>query len=795
MSTNTVLFEEVASKDFLGFQFGTRGYSHQLTSAIAKTGKVCAVECSVRDVASSSGDGRTVQVVWLTHNFKFLGGSLGCAEGEVLARGFEHAREHKLAVVIECRSGGARMQEGTLSLMQLAKVSVCVEAHRRAGLPFISALTDPTYGGVPASYAMQSDVRIGVSGARIGFAGPAVILNTMYEMDQSKFDDECPSDFQSAEYLQAHGQLDMVVESDDKLESAVADVVLILQGKKAGAAAAAAASKSVVVEEQKSSSSSSSSSSSGGTASMDYTSSRSMARPQCQDMIDSIFTEFVELKGDGRVSGDGCIRGGLGSFGGGGENGEENDSTRCVVIASFKGHTPGDMQAANYGMSSPAGYRKALRLMRLAERFELPVVTLVDTCGALPSFDAERDGQSEAIATNLTTMASLKVPIITVIAGEGGSGGALGIAMGNVVGMLSTAYYGVISPEGAASILGRYKNDEDKAARFSDDCRALATMQKIYAPQLQELGVVDEVLWDQDNEGHAHFPALASKITEFIQTSLKKLATTTTENLIQQRYEKFRKMGKFDSLDSKQREERVELARTVPQPVRPDRRAGDKVANAPSRILQYLSDRTISGQYSSLKGRAPEIALSSYVPALATTPVRTDPLPTRENAKSVLDRDGPEALATWIRANSPTKTFITDTTLRDAHQSLLATRMRTIDLLAGCPEASHVLHDAFSFECWGGATFDVSYRFLSEDPWVRLREIRQAVPNVCLQMLIRGANAVGEKIIIDFNFFFYNFIVTLFVETQMFVLILFSLFFFFPSFLLFFFLSPLLFLF
>ena len=738
MSTNTVLFEEVASKDFLGFQFGARGYSHQLTSAIAKTGKVCAVECSVRDVASSSGDGRTVQVVWLTHNFKFLGGSLGCAEGEVLARGFEHAREHNLAVVIECRSGGARMQEGTLSLMQLAKVSVCVEAHRRAGLPFISALTDPTYGGVPASYAMQSDVRIGVSGARIGFAGPAVILNTMYEMDQSKFDDECPSDFQSAEYLQAHGQLDMVVESDDKLESAVADVVLILQGKKA---ATTAASKSVVVEEQKSSSSSSSSSSS-GTASMDYTSSRSMARPQCQDMIDSIFTEFVELKGDGRVGGDGCIRGGLGSFGG------EGDSTRCVVIASFKGHTPGDMQAANYGMSSPAGYRKALRLMRLAERFELPVVTLVDTCGALPSFDAERDGQSEAIATNLTTMASLKVPIITVIAGEGGSGGALGIAMGNVVGMLSTAYYGVISPEGAASILGRYKNDEDKAARFSDDCRALATMQKIYAPQLQELGVVDEVLWDQDNEGHAHFPALASKISEFIQTSLKKLAKTTTENLIQQRYEKFRRMGKFDSLDSKQREERVELARTVPQPVRPDRRAGDKVANAPSRMLQYLSDRTISGQYSSLKGRAPEIALSSYVPALATTSVRTSPLPTRENAKSVLDRDGPEALATWIRANSPTKTFITDTTLRDAHQSLLATRMRTIDLLAGCPEASHVLHDAFSFECWGGATFDVSYRFLSEDPWVRLREIRKAVPNVCLQMLIRGANAVGEKIVI-----------------------------------------------
>jgi acyl-CoA carboxylase subunit beta len=376
--TSNILFEDVASKDFLGFQFGTRGYSHQLTSAIAKTGKVCAVECSVRDVKGS--DGRSIKVVWLTHNFKFLGGSLGCAEGEVLARGFEHARKHKLAVVIECRSGGARMQEGTLSLMQLAKVSVCVEAHRRAGLPFISALTDPTYGGVPASYAMQSDVRIGVSGARIGFAGPAVILNTMYEMDQSKFDEECPSDFQSAEYLQAHGQLDMVVDADDQLESAVADVVLILQSASGTENNEDTESKSVEVavelKQQK-------------LPPMDYTSSRSMTRPQCQDMIDAIFTQFVELKGDGRVGGDGCIRGGLGALG----------SLRCVVIASFKGHTPGDMQAANYGMSSPAGYRKALRLMRLAERFELPVVTLVDTCGALPSFTAERDGQSEAIAT------------------------------------------------------------------------------------------------------------------------------------------------------------------------------------------------------------------------------------------------------------------------------------------------------------------------------------------------------------------------------------------------------------
>ena len=337
---------------------------------------------------------------------------------------------------------------------------------------------------------------------------------------------------------------------------------------------------------------------------------------------------------------------------------------------------------------------------------------------------------------------------------SGGSGGALGIAMGNSVGMLSSAYYGVISPEGAASILGRYKNDQDKAARFPEDCRSLATMQKIYAPQLQELGVIDEVLWDSNNESHENFPSLAKTVEEFIRRSLSTLEDSSPEDIIQQRYNKFRSMGDFDLLTEEERKARVEQARTVPQPVRPDRNAGKAVANAPCRILKYLSDRTISGQYSSLKGKAPA-ALSSYVPSKSITPPRTEPLPTRVNAKTILDRDGPEALAAWVRAESPKRTLITDTTLRDAHQSLLATRMRTVDLLGGCPEASHVLHDAFSFECWGGATFDVSYRFLNEDPWERLRRIRKAVPNVCLQMLIRGSNAVGytsypDNVIVEF---------------------------------------------
>ena len=153
-----------------------------------------------------------------------------------------------------------------------------------------------------------------------------------------------------------------------------------------------------------------------------------------------MFDDFVELSGDCRVGRDVCLRGGIAKF----------EGLSCVVLGTFKGHTPQLMQSANYGMASPHGYRTALRLMRLAEQFNMPIVTLVDTVGIWPTFECELDGQSEAIASNLTAMAGLRVPIVTLILGEGGSGGALGIGMGNAIGMLLGAYFGVISPEGAA---------------------------------------------------------------------------------------------------------------------------------------------------------------------------------------------------------------------------------------------------------------------------------------------------------------------------------------------------------
>ena len=223
--------------------------------------------------------------------------------------------------------------------------------------------------------------------------GPQVILNTMCEADQTKFDTTCPSDFQSADYVFQYGQVDVVFptiagesksDSQTRLENFVFKIASLLS-KSNGSSTASI--QSLLSSQEPSIP---------PAASFDYTRSRRIDRPQTQDIITSIFDSesFVELSGDGCVGRDVCMRGGLVTLAG----------KPCVVIGTFKGHTPTTMQDSNYGMSSPHGYRTALRLMRLAERFKLPVVTLVDTVGAWPTFECERDGQSEAIATNLTAM-------------------------------------------------------------------------------------------------------------------------------------------------------------------------------------------------------------------------------------------------------------------------------------------------------------------------------------------------------------------------------------------------------
>mmetsp|Transcript_10514 Transcript_10514/g.25921 ORF Transcript_10514/g.25921 Transcript_10514/m.25921 type:complete len:1243 (-) Transcript_10514:279-4007(-) len=700
------LFSTVGSADFLKFDFGGKAYGAEIEGNIKKSGQTCAI--TVQEKTLSTGR----KVVWMEHDFAFFGGSLGCAEGERLTLGFEHARKNKLPAVVKCASGGARMQEGTLSLMQMAKVSCAVEALQRDGLPFITLLVDPCYGGVSASYAMQSDVRIAAAKARIGFSGPAVILNTQFGMDQNAYDTECPQIFQTAEFGYQNGQVDIVTEKGDfptmeaALEDKVAKCLDVLSPGKEDKVAdpPAAAAKEGKVE-------------------MNYLKSRPLERYDADDVVAAITSSYEELGGDGKVGLDKCLRGGLAVL---------KSGRRCVIIKCGKGHSPAEREAHNHAMPSPAGYRTALRLFEMAERFSLPVVTLVDCVGAWPTFVAEAAGQSEAIATNLTKMAGLKVPIISIIIGEGGSGGALGVAMGNKVGMLSNAYYSTITPEGAASILGRYTDEAMKKEQFPKDCQALATLQHIYAPQLKDLGVIDEVIFEKEGEDCENFPQLAANLRHFVEAELAALAGKQAMELVEQRYQRFRGMGRFE-------ERSVEdLAKIQVEKFEPKKRPPPGEVENATPLLQYLTKQTLKSAHSFYKGKGP-----ANVPRNIAIPKPVGSRPTVVNAKTILDRDGPEAMAKWVRAQSKTRVLLTDTTFRDAHQSLLATRVRTVDFMACAEETSHQLADYFSIECWGGATFDVAYRFLNEDPWERLRRIREKVPNICTQMLLRGSNGLG----------------------------------------------------
>lgn len=452
----------------------------------------------------------------------------------------------------------------------------------------------------------------------------------------------------------------------------------------------------------------------------DHTTARKIDRFTAPDILKRVFASYIPLEGDGKVGSDSCLKGGIALL----------DDQPCVVLSNFKG------PEHNFGMASPHGYRLALRLMTLAEHFEIPVFTLVDTVGAYPSFQSEQLGQSEALATNLLKMAELTVPLVCLILGEGGSGGALAIAMGNRIGMMERAYYAVISPEGAASILGRYKDEDHKSKQFPQDCRDLATAQKIFAHNLQELGAIDVIVPEHDGQTNESCDLVANEIKSFFLSSLTGLSGLDGEALVSHRYHKFRSIGKWKNVT----EEEIATQSAAPRTTR-TQRAKAASTGPQSKTLHFIADTTLNSAYSNYLGKKPAGVITP-VPLNQSFWPKTD-LKSHENAKWILDNQGVDALIKWTRARK--NVLITDTTMRDAHQSLLATRVRTVDLLAIADETSNALKDAFSIEMWGGATYDVCYRFLHEDPWARLRILREKIPNVMFQMLIRGANGVGYK--------------------------------------------------
>jgi len=248
-------------------------------------------------------------------------------------------------------------------------------------------------------------------------------------------------------------------------------------------------------------------------------------RPYTLDYVQNIFTDFTELHGDRQFRDDPALICGMAKL-----NGEP-----VMVIGHQKGRNTKENIHRNFGMVNPEGYRKSQRLFEMADRFKRPVITFVDTPGAYPGIGAEERGQAEAIAKSLMVMAEIKVPMITVIAGEGGSGGALAIAMGNRVGMLEHSVYAVISPEGCASILWK---DASYAGRAAE---AL----KLTSKDLKELNIIDEIIEEPMGGAHRNHPATAVKVKDFIVRNLEELKKMTPEQLFEDRYQKFRNMGVF----------------------------------------------------------------------------------------------------------------------------------------------------------------------------------------------------------------------------------------------------------
>ena len=447
---------------------------------------------------------------------RFIMSSMGHVVGEKIARAVERATKEQLPVVIFSCSGGARMQEGIVSLMQMAKTSAALKHHHEAGQLFISVLTDPTTGGVTASFAMLGDIILAEPGALIGFAGPRVIEQTIGQ--------KLPEGFQRSEFLQDHGFVDKIVKREEMKETISAILKLHhsqdqeqdgenslfhVDNCEKSEASSGKEKKTKLRRNKKSP---------WDTVQI----SRSSERPVASDYINAVFDDFMELHGDRYFGDDGAIVGGIASFHG----------MPVTVIGQEKGKNTKDNIKRNFGMPSPEGYRKALRLMKQAETFGRPIICFVDTPGAFCGLEAEERGQGEAIARNLFEMADMTVPILSIVIGEGGSGGALAMAVANEVWMLENAIYSILSPEGFASIL--YK-DSKKA---SDAARIM----KITARDLMELGLIERIITEEEPAAAENITDLAKEMDSAMEAFFMKYAAMSKEEIASERYDRFRRM-------------------------------------------------------------------------------------------------------------------------------------------------------------------------------------------------------------------------------------------------------------
>ena len=518
-----------------------RGYEEKVAALQEKTGLREAV---VTGRAEIDGEPAVIGVC----DGRFLMASMGEAVGEKITRAVERATEEQLPVILFACSGGARMQEGIVSLMQMAKTSAALKRHSDAGGLYISVLTDPTTGGVTASFAMLGDIILAEPNALIGFAGPRVIEQTIGE--------KLPKGFQRSEFLLEHGFIDRIVGREE--QKAVLGQILKMHRRTGNKAGAAGRKPDMQDMEPQADLTGQKSHIQNAEQQADVTGqkprlrtmdnqteatgqnlymrkegkirsawesvqiSRKKGRPVGGDYISHLFTDFLELHGDRYYKDDPAIIGGLAYFRG----------MPVTVIAQAKGKSTKENVDRNFGMPSPDGYRKALRLMKQAEKFHRPVVCFVDTPGAFCGLEAEERGQGEAIARNLFELSVLKTPILSVIIGEGGSGGALAMAVADEVWMLENSIYSILSPEGFASILWKDSKRADEAAE----------VMKLTASDLKNMKIIEDIIPEPADYTEENMDLVCETMERKIAAFLENHCRMEPEELTAKRYQRFRDM-------------------------------------------------------------------------------------------------------------------------------------------------------------------------------------------------------------------------------------------------------------
>jgi acetyl-CoA carboxylase carboxyl transferase beta subunit/acetyl-CoA carboxylase carboxyl transferase alpha subunit len=464
------------------FSDGVTTYDKQLAQAQATTRLLDAV---VTGRARVMG----IDVVLVIFDFRFLGGSMGSVVGEKIARAFDAGRRQRRPVIAVCSSGGARIQEGMVALFQMAKTTLCAARMREQGVPLLTVLADPTMGGVLASFASMGDVMLAEPHARISFVGPRV--------HEKALGDAVPPG--SAEFALLHGTVDAVVDRE-QLRPVLGHLASMLRKPDASRTKRQTVPKEPAPTGP------------GRPVWETVELARHPARPTGRELAQRVFHDVFELHGDRSGEDDDSIMAGLGTLRG-----------AAVVIVAH------DRHSANGGRTRASGYRKAQRAFTMAERFSLPLVTLVDTAGAATDAEAEAGGITAAVAESLARLGRLRTVVINVVVGEGGSGGALALSVGDRLLMMENAIFSVIGPEAASSIL------------YHDAVHAqeLAGQLKLTARDLLGLKLVDRIVPEQP-AGHEAPELMAGMLRQALVEELDGMAQVSINSVLSRRESRFR---------------------------------------------------------------------------------------------------------------------------------------------------------------------------------------------------------------------------------------------------------------